>query len=417
MAISEWDLHRTAIMEAVNKCRTLEQIAAEASGILGRTVSRDAVQCAWRRYRDADPSVPRLIDLLRGPPSAASKQRPRVDAPPAPPPPPSLLHSAAPSDKYKPLIDVTRKGPVSFLDLCDKLGLPPGKARALIEQAARDGVQIQAAHDQVAIVLPAEDDRVRDLKIPPTVGERQHVAVVSDTHLGSKFCNRAALREFVEYAYARGCREVLHPGDVVDGCYKHGTFEVTHSGLEDQTRDLYETLPALDGLTYHAICGNHDDTFSEAGGFDAGDYMQRQFESRGRHDLKFYGRRGAFLRLRGATIHLWHPRSGVAYARSYHLQRQIEQYAPGQKPDILLAGHWHTFVYVEERGVHACACGTFQDPGSAFSKSLGGTPAVGGLILSWELTAHGTLRRFSVERSSYYHREQPRTVEVAGAGC
>jgi predicted phosphodiesterase len=325
-----------------------------------------------------------------------------IDPPAASPPPDPPT--------FAKLLDATRRGGLDFEQLCDRLELAPRKCRELVERAQAAGYTIDVAHNLVAFRMADADDRVRDLGIAPVVGQRQLVAIISDTHLGSKFCLREQLKDFVHMAYDRGVREILHPGDVLDGCYKHGVFELSHSGIDAQTEDLFETLPRLPGLTYHGICGNHDDTFSDKIGIDAGQFMQNWFQARGRNDLRFYGRRGAYLRIRGATVELWHPKKGAGYALSYQLQNHIRDYGVGQKPDILLAGHWHTYVYLEQRGVHALACGTFQGSRSAFSKSIGGAPSIGGTLLSWDVTADGTLRRLSVERSSYFEHEQPQEL-------
>jgi predicted phosphodiesterase len=311
------------------------------------------------------------------------------------------------------LVKLTKKKPVTFEELCDKLDLSPTATRRVMADAQARGVAVRTSGVHVGIKHSEPDGRVHETHIEPTAGKRQKIAVISDTHLGSKYCLRAQLREFILYAYAQGVREVLHPGDVLDGCYRHGTFELTHSGIDEQTRDLFETLPRKPGLTYHGITGNHDDTFSDAIGIDAGLFMQRYFEERGRNDLKFYGRRGAYLRMRGATIEMWHPMGGGSYALTYKMQNHVRDYPVGAKPDVLLIGHFHTWVYAEMRGVHGLQCGTFQGTGSAFGKALGGAPSMGGTILSWESTADGTLRRFQVERSAYYEHERPRDIAVA----
>jgi predicted phosphodiesterase len=316
-----------------------------------------------------------------------------------------------PSPLLAEFIRIAKKGPINFHNLCDKLDLPPSKAQKVIDDALKLGVKVHVEHNHVGIRFPEPDDRLQSIGVPPVVGERQKVAVISDTHLGSKYCLREQLKEFIHYAYSQGVREILHPGDVIDGCYRHGMWEVSHSGLDEQARDLFETLPQLPGLHYHAITGNHDFTFTEQVGVDVGQYLSNYFEERGRKDLHFYGNRGAFLKIRGAVVHLWHPRSGVSYARSYAIQKHIEKYSSGEKPNILLCGHWHVFCYVEERAVHGIACPTFQGGGSAFSKSLGGAPAIGGLILSWDLTSDGTLRSFNLEKRSYFEVEKPRMIE------
>jgi predicted phosphodiesterase len=309
------------------------------------------------------------------------------------------------------LVQLARKGPLEFQNLCDKLDLSPAKTRGLIVQAREMGINVHVEHDHVGIKLPQPEDRVRTVGIAPVVGERQKIAVISDTHLGSKYCLRDQLRDFIHYAYEQGVREIVHPGDVLDGMYRHGIYEVSHVGLDDQARDLNEVLPRLKGLNYRAITGNHDFTFTESSGVDVGAYLENYFKKHGREDLHFYGNRGAFLRVKGAVIHLWHPRSGVSYARSYAIQKHIEKYSSGEKPNILLCGHWHVYCHVYERGVHGLACPTFQGGGSAFSKSLGGAPAIGGLLLSWELTEHGTMRNFAVEKRSYFEVEKPQQID------
>jgi predicted phosphodiesterase len=312
-----------------------------------------------------------------------------------------------------PLLAAVRAGAVDFATLCNRLDMAPRRVRALIDDARSAGHAVEVAHDHVGVVLPEPSAEVVDTGVAPSTGKRQQIAAFSDTQFGSKYCMREAIVDFVKHAYAQGCREVLHAGDWLDGCYKHGIFELSHSGIEDQTRDSFETLPELPGLSYHAISGNHDDTFADATGMAPGDYIEWYFRQHGRNDVHFYGRRGAYLKVRGATVELWHPKRGTSYALSYHLQNHIRDYGVGQKPDILVAGHWHINCYLEQRGVHAIAAPCFQSPGSAFSKSLGGAPSIGGLILSWELTEARTLRRFSFERSSYFMREDLRELELA----
>jgi predicted phosphodiesterase len=324
--------------------------------------------------------------------------------------------SKAPSDDVRKLIDVTNKGPVPFETLCDRMNMAPSRCRELVERARAAGYSIDEAHGQIAFRLPEPETNMQDTGVKPTKGGRQMVGIISDTHLGSKYCLRSQLIDFINHAYDAGCREILHVGDVIDGRYRHGLFELTHSGIEDQTRDLFEVLPKRPGLSYHGITGNHCDTFADEVGMAPGDYMSWYFREHGRDDLHFYGRRGAYLKVRGATIELWHPRKHMGYSLSYQLQNHIRDYGVGQKPDILLAGHWHVFVYLEQRGVHALACGTFQgsmDPNGnkgAFPASLGGAPSIGGTILSWELTETRTLRRVAVERVSYFEQENLRDL-------
>ena len=318
--------------------------------------------------------------------------------------------------EFSHLIVVLKKGPVGFEALCDRFNMSPTRMRDMIRRAQDAGVMVHVEHDHVAFHRPDEPDQVQDVKVKPITGERQRIGVISDLHAGSKYILRDQLIDCVKAMADAGVTEILVPGDLLDGVYKHSMFEQSHTGMESQTRDLFETLPAIAGVRYYAITGNHDETFTSANGVDVGHFVEGYFSKHGRDDLKFYGRRSAFLRVRGALIHMWHPRSGGAYAKSYPLQKKCEGYS-SIKPQILLAGHWHRFAVVEERSIQAIACPTFQGTGgrngSEFGNSLVGNPAIGGLLLSWFVTKDGTLREFQITRRSYFEREKP--VDVYNA--
>jgi predicted phosphodiesterase len=314
------------------------------------------------------------------------------------------------------LVKLTKKGPLHEFELLKKLDITPSKLNEILVEckARRLAVQVENGHIGFRPEPEAEDVRA---VIAPTIGQHQKVAVISDTHLGSKYCLRDYLQDFVHYAYDNGVREILHPGDILDGMYKHGIWELSHHGIDEQTQDLFETLPELPGLTYHGITGNHDHTFTMGNGIEVGPYIEGYFAKRGRNDFFIYGNRGgAHLKVKGVRVHLWHPRSGGAYALSYPLQKKIEGYAPGNKPQILLAGHWHSYVSLSRRGMYAFACPTFQGGGSEFSKSLTTDPSIGGLLLEWDLTADGTIRNFRHEYRSYFEKEVPQELREASVG-
>jgi predicted phosphodiesterase len=395
MPWSKSDLTKAQRILKKHRVANFNEAVQELSEALGRDITKDALQKAFQRNDLGAPS-----SFCR-----TEKSKPNHDSVPE-----TKKGDNQTDPSISKLVEITKKKPTLFSDLCDAMGLPPAKTKALIEKAKESGIKIHVEHDHVGLKISEPDNRVQSVGIAPVIGERQKVAVISDTHLGSKYCLREQLREFILYAYSQGVREILHPGDILDGQYRHGIYEVSHVGIEEQTRDLFETLPCLPGLNYRAITGNHDFTFTEASGIEVGPFIENYFRQRGRTDFHCYGNRGAFLRVGGVVVHLWHPRSGVPYARSYGVQKQIEKYSV-VKPQILLTGHWHIFNLCTERGVQGIACPTFQGGGSAFGKSIGGSPAIGGLILSWDLTEHGTMRSFILEKRAYFEVEKPVQVE------
>lgn len=300
----------------------------------------------------------------------------------------------------------------SIEDLCNKLDKSPAKVKEIVERAKNAGVDLQIGNQHISLTPKEQIRTVIDTRILPTKTEKQYVGVISDLHLGSKYCMREQLIDCVNSFYKRGIREILIPGDLLDGCYKHGAFELSHVGIEDQSQDLFETLPMLKGLTYHAITGNHDETFTDLTGVNVGNYIIGYFRDRGRNDIRFYGRCRAFIQMHGVVIEMWHPLQKMGYALSYPIQNHIKDYAPGEKPHIALIGHWHKFVFLNFRATYGIACPTFQASGSAFSKRLGGHPVIGGLILSWEIAGEDLIRSFSVEHREYFEVETPRRIEL-----
>lgn len=314
------------------------------------------------------------------------------------------------TDAARFLVDLAQKGPLNLEDACNKLGWPPAAVRKLAGDAAAAGYAVQFVGEELAWRVPEPSDEVQETAIAPVVGRRHEVAIISDLHFGSKWCGRAQLRDFLNRVRDRGITQILGPGDNLDGNYKFSLYEQSHHGFDEQAEDFYELWRDYPELHFHTIDGNHDQTLSESCGMLAGRALGERLRDHGVTNYTHYGQRSAFLNIYGAVVHLWHPSGSGSYALSYKLQKKVEGYAPGQKPDILATGHFHQGCYIIERGVHGLLCSTFQLPGSPFGNSLTGSPSVGGTVLGWELTENRTLRNVVVERVNYYAEEKPRLI-------
>lgn len=315
------------------------------------------------------------------------------------------------TDDARRIFDALRKKPVKFTDLCDRLNASPSATRAMLEDARREGMRVRVEHDHVGLGADDESpEELCDLKIKPVVGQQQRIAAISDLHYGSKYCLDDRIEDFVDHAHDLGVREILVGGDCLDGVYRHSLFEQRAVGAQAQADEMRERLPKRRDLRYWMITGNHDETFFSATGVDVGEYVVDRFRDAGRDDLAYVGRRSAFVRIRGVIVNLWHPRTPPAYAKSYILQKKSEGYGY-IKPQVLLTGHQHTFCYVNDRSVQAILMPCFQGGGgmrgSEFGNSLAGNPTIGGLLLSWSLTADGTMRDFGLSPRFYYERERP----------
>ena len=316
------------------------------------------------------------------------------------------------------LVKLTKGDGCDLEKACNSLKLHPNGVRKLVSEAQKRGVLIEIDGDFVGRPPRNDENRSTRIDVSP-VSDTIRFAVASDIHIGSKYFLKDYFTDFIHKMHARGVRLILGPGDILDGVYRHSRWEESHHGYQDQANYAVEVMPRLPGLKYVMISGNHDQTFEEATGIDVVQSLPMAFRSAGRTDFEMVGARGAYLRLmppgsrgRGVVVELWHPGKGTAYALSYKLQKHVEGYAVGQKPDMVFAGHWHQQCYFTTRGVHAFSSGTWHGGMSPFGKMLGGAPSIGGWEIEVKLTKQGTVREVSPTWHAYYEKEQVRTVEL-----
>lgn len=182
-------------------------------------------------------------------------------------------------------------------------------------------------------------------------GDKIQYIGISDSHGGSKYEQFSILHAAYDYAERHGIKTVLHCGDIHDGygLYRGHTFELFRHGATAQVRHVAEQqLPRKPGIRTYFIGGSHDHIFFKKLGLDAGAMLSAM-----RDDITFLGYNvgDVYFKRNGEPtgepgldkvhVKLLHPSGGCPYARSYRLQKIIEQLAPQNKPRVLMAGHLH----------------------------------------------------------------------------
>lgn len=217
------------------------------------------------------------------------------------------------------------------------------------------------------------------------------IAIASDTHFGSKYQQVTHLAAFGEIASAFKPHLCLHGGDAVDGIYKMHRgmeYEQWAIGMDAQARAAVRYWPEIKSgkktIAWHAIGGNHDGSFFNESG--ANIFERISYE---RGDIEFLGAPAARFHVSGLSIDLLHPDGGVPYARSYKPQKIVEQLAPGEKPHVWLAGHWHVPSHIPSyRGVETISLPCFQSQ-TGYLRRKGLAPVIGGLLLEIEYSERG----------------------------
>ncbi len=125
------------------------------------------------------------------------------------------------------------------------------------------------------------------------------------------------------------------------------------------------------------IGGSHDYSFYQESGID----VLKQISEK-RPDIKYLGMFGAYINFGRIKIYLMHGTQGVSYARSYRMQKIIEQFPPQQKPHILLLGHYHVTAHLPwYRNVSGFQLPCFQTQ-TNYLRAKGLSPDIGFLILT-----------------------------------
>lgn len=198
--------------------------------------------------------------------------------------------------------------------------------------------------------------------------------VVSDTHLCSTHEKLDELHTIYEIFRKSGITVVFNAGDLVSGwnIYAGQESEVHTFGADGQINYFCKNYPRVKGITTYFITGNHCDSWRKIAGINIGERIAEK-----RSDLIYLGVYAGTVELSGVRVKLYHGERGGAYALSYNSQKVAEQITSGEKPHILLCGHWHTALYYFYRNIHIIHCGAFEGQ-TLYLLRKGINPVVGG---------------------------------------
>ena len=205
------------------------------------------------------------------------------------------------------------------------------------------------------------------------------IGIVSDTHLGSNCQQITLLHEAYKIMKAEGVKKVFHAGDMIEGngkLFRGQVYEMFLHGADAMADYTIKNYPKINGMTTYVIGGSHDYSFYKESGMDV---LQKISERR--PDIDYLGMFGAYLQIGKILIYVMHGSGGVAYARSYKMQKIIEQFPPEKKPHILLLGHYHVECHLPTyRNVAGFQLPCFQTQ-TNYLMAKGLFPEIGFLIL------------------------------------
>lgn len=259
---------------------------------------------------------------------------------------------------------LTSKRPLSIAELAEELGSSVGTVKAAIRDLKAGGANFINVGDKV--LLHNLIERGGHLVITSDRTGKSEFGFITDKHLNNKHSRLDVINAAYDDFARSGISTVFDSGNWIDGEARFNRQELINFGMDRQLDYLIEVHPERKGLTTYFISGDdHEGWYSQRECINIGQYLQMKAEKAGRYDLKFIGHVESDVELKGkggsVVIRPMHPGGGSAYAFSYAPQKIVESFQGGEKPAVVLGGHYHKFDYCYPREVHFISGGCAVD--------------------------------------------------------
>lgn len=315
------------------------------------------------------------------------------------------------------LIRSKRKDGFTLDQLASKLKTNIDGAKKVVRHLIHhDGYNIVSNGNtwQLLDVLPTAEP----LNLKALVGDEFLFGVISDKHMASNYYREDVLEAAYSIFKQRGIKVVLDAGNLIDGEFKFNKYELLTTGAHNQAQYVADHHPQRDGITTYFITGDcHEGWYQSREGIKIGWYIQKVCEDSGRKDLKWIGHIEADVILEqplGRThIRLVHPGGGTPYALSYPSQKMVESFQGGEKPNMLILGHYHKFDVTYPREVTTIQPGCVQDQ-TSFMRRKHLAAHVGFCIVKISRRMDGTLGNVGVEWFPFYDRKYHQKLNQYG---
>jgi hypothetical protein len=232
---------------------------------------------------------------------------------------------------------------------------------------------------------------------------------MGDLHAASKYTRWEVREDLMKRAVNAGATCIFDTGNWIDGEASFNRYDIEASGLDNQVALLARNYPKL-GIPTFAVTGDdHEGWYIRREGIDVGRYCESVMRDEG-HDWTDLGYMEADILLKnvnsGASsiLRVVHPGGGTGYALSYRPQKIIESYEGGEKPAVVLFGHYHKLDCNNVRNVWSVQTGCAQDQ-TPFMRKKSLEAHVGGAIIEMEQDPKtGAIIGFRPDLRRYFNR-------------
>jgi len=305
---------------------------------------------------------------------------------------------------------ILRNKKMTVEEIADHFGVPPKEVREAITQLDSHHVLLERQGDKITIgkdLITPQEAKVIDF--------RKHKEVVypigftADNHLGSKYERNDVLNYLFDRFEEAGVDTVYQGGNMIDGEARFNKFDIYAYGVEAQVKNFIEKWPQRKGIKTHFITGDdHEGWYVQREHINIGQKIEDEARRMGRDDLIHLGymeKDIVYEQAKGqSTIRVIHAGGGSSYAHSYTSQKYVESLQGGEKPQIVLVGHFHKINYGFPREVHVIQMGCTEDQ-TPFMRKKRIEAHVGGGILWVRQNELGIFTSVKVEYFTCYDKK------------
>ncbi len=316
----------------------------------------------------------------------------------------------APTDLHGAVMGALKKGPATLEALAGVCASSQGQILDVLIALKDDGANLHQFGERWSIEKVAAPTG-RTFEYIGRPDSTYVFGCASDQHLGSKYERLDVLNDLYDWFEAEGADRVFNSGNWIDGEDEKNRHDLAVHGLEPQLDYAVKTYPIRPGLKTYAVWGeDHEGWFARRESINIGRFFERKMLDAGRTDWVDLGFMEGNIDLvhptTGARTSLlvMHPGGGTSYALSYRAQKLVESLQGGEKPSVILIGHYHKLSVNLIRGVWAIQVGCSQDQ-TPFMRKIPTEPHVGGVLVKLTQDPEtGAITGCRAEMRQYFNR-------------
>ncbi len=257
-------------------------------------------------------------------------------------------------------------------------------------------------------ILPSHEPHKITHDLSEYEGQWVRFGVAGDKHMANMHSRLDVMKLLYDMFESEGITTVYDTGNWIDGEARFNKSELLVHGMDAQIDYWIENHPERKGITTRFVAGDdHEGWYQQRESIEIGRYAMLRAKDAGREDLEYLGYAEALIELKASEgsrmMMVNHPGGGASYAISYKGQKYVEMLQGGEKPAIVLQGHYHKFNIGYPREVWVVDTGTCCDQ-TLFMRKRQLQAHVGGQIIELMQAPDGRIVRFRAEFLPFYDK-------------